>query len=1033
MRLRFEAWTTPSSGTHTKLFNFTPLTGASGVRELSAYRDARLPVSVASGLADTLAGRWIKVFLGDTLIDEFEVSRAPRHTRRPGVIDLSGPQRNGVVEWGAILPPDYPNHKDGVLDWSWASTNVLPPLGLGDLASVKAVYTLVVDASAGSFTLTVDGDTTENLDYNVTAFVLEGSSVGTPFGLQGLNTVQDVTVTGAGTDEDPFVITFYNPPNPGAVSVDDSGLTGTATLTLVTEGGLDPAPITISKPADQQAGDPADYGNYGVPPISVVSDVVDTGADYSILVKALTQFAGSQVVFKVTPGETYSGTKVRVRPTVAGNFAIVARTIFGDLIARNEVALTADTFQDLTLPQWVAPTGTDQAILRVAAVDSTPENIADFYVNWQGASVFRGQPQATPTKILRELVESIQSRGTLEFLHLDFTDPVDSNSTALTEQGYLWRFGETHLGHVLDDWKLKGYQWRVVPCSHEEEGKTHDLQFWYAPDGEIRDLTETTDPVVRQSLEATRVTRSRSRSVLYGHGSGSLIGSAEDSTAVSAIGRRERIVDTESSTTDSQISAALSAVFAEDERNAEALSVRVDGRAQHIPGRDYVEGDLVKWQLAGLTAMVEKPVARFGWTHGEVPQFEVSASRVLSADGGMAEAVDWLLRQPYRRRGGGDGGSVVALPAPSDTSSGAYIHLGDAAGQEIDAGGEAVTFTSILKTPLNFAVTAPTDEVLIQVPGYYDFGLDFAWDTWLRGGTVLLRRTRGGPTTTVWPPGTQWTAPAGRTCLGIVAKGIEAQPGDTFQWVVDHGDESAQDLAWAYTSIELVDRTTPQVASPSTVDVAYATYENNVADLAEPHEVPLPSHEAGDLLCMVIHSDSGVSTINTPTGWTQLGLSTGSNGRAGWFYKVSAGTEGSSVDVTTDAGEGFRGLVAITWRVRSSVDYSSEGPAFDDVNGSLTVPSVDANHGNARYLSFVAVGSKRTYDWSGPDGYTPIVEEQALGELSANVEIVCYLASAEVVTSGTVTPGTIAFGGQTGGGAGVEYRPGHVLVKVGDS
>src|SRR5690606_35735309 len=143
--------------------------------------------------------------------------------------------RNGVVEWGAILPPNWPNHKEGVLDWSWAGDSPLPPLGLGDLASVKAVYHLTVDASAGTFTITVDGDTTEAIPFNATARRLELGLQGAEGILQGLDTVQDVTVTGTGDpggseDADPFVITFYNPPTPGSVTVDDSGLTGSATL-----------------------------------------------------------------------------------------------------------------------------------------------------------------------------------------------------------------------------------------------------------------------------------------------------------------------------------------------------------------------------------------------------------------------------------------------------------------------------------------------------------------------------------------------------------------------------------------------------------------------------------------------------------------------------------------------------------------------------------------------------------------------------------------------------------------------------------
>src|SRR5690606_1265405 len=114
----------------------------------------------------------------------------------------------------------------------------------------SATFTLIVTAGGSA-------EQTEEFDWDASAQDLEGSVLGER-GLQGLSNVNDVTVSGDGYYTKPWVITFYDPPDPDNLQVmfDD----GTAVLTKITEGGLDPSPFTQSKPVDATSGDPLVYG-----------------------------------------------------------------------------------------------------------------------------------------------------------------------------------------------------------------------------------------------------------------------------------------------------------------------------------------------------------------------------------------------------------------------------------------------------------------------------------------------------------------------------------------------------------------------------------------------------------------------------------------------------------------------------------------------------------------------------------------------------------------------------------------------------
>ena len=102
-----------------------------------------------------------------------------------------------------------PNRSNNVTALT-VSTDTLQVVTLSScVAEIESVDVGV--ASGGTFTLTVGGQTTGNIVYNASAAVVDTA-------VTALSTVVAVTVTGAGTLGDPWLITFDDPVGPLTVT-----------------------------------------------------------------------------------------------------------------------------------------------------------------------------------------------------------------------------------------------------------------------------------------------------------------------------------------------------------------------------------------------------------------------------------------------------------------------------------------------------------------------------------------------------------------------------------------------------------------------------------------------------------------------------------------------------------------------------------------------------------------------------------------------------------------------------------------------
>ncbi len=144
---------------------------------------------------------------------------------------------------------------------------------------------------------------------------------------------------------------------------------------------------------------------------------------------------------------------------------------------------------------------------------------------------------------------------------------------------------------------------------------------------------------------------------------------------------------------------------------------------------------------------------------------------------------------------------------------GAYVHLERATAQSIGtSGAEAIDWQSYGPAflPAEFAESFPTDAVTIRKPGYYNVAIRLYWDTFEGGGSVSVVLVKPTGEQIVWPPSTDaaaWSTTNGQHFEGT-APAIPLDVGDQIKVLVDHGDGSSQDLAYADAAIYLVDRAT---------------------------------------------------------------------------------------------------------------------------------------------------------------------------------------------------------------------------------
>jgi hypothetical protein len=188
--------------------------------------------------------------------------------------------------------------------------------------------------------------------------------------------------------------------------------------------------------------------------------------------------------------------------------------------------------------------------------------------------------------------------------------------------------------------------------------------------------------------------------------------------------------------------------------------------------------------------------------------------------------------------------------------------------------------------------------------------------------------------------------------------------------------------------------TVPALAAPLVASVTETAFGTDTTD----HYVDMPATvDAGDLL-IVLFTNDRIETVTTPSGWNLLAssINTGNHVRLSVYYKIAAGTEGSTtVNFVTSAPEEAAAQVyrITNWHGTTPPEIST--PA----HGANTAPdpaSLDPAGWDVADTLWIAVAGQDRGDQSGTTAY-PASYTDGISTLSSNGTGSCRIHSAHRV------------------------------------
>jgi hypothetical protein len=679
MALRFEAWTLPWSSTFERVIADLPaLPGSSGLVRLSDFGEGSITLPedydrLGDIISDTV-GTLIRVYDGQTIVQEFLAERVDRNNQDTGTVTVSGPDLSDVFNRTVVYPFDYPDNPSAFPDHVWGGVNVLSNPGFEDGLGTNDVYEVWHDHTGGTFTLTVAAQTTVALAHNINPITME-------LRIQDLSTVNDVTVVGEGTEANPWVITFFSPTSVTMTGNGSSLTGGTAfNVTETQSAESDAGAWTVSQGADQVI-EPRVHGSAT---IAVQTAVVDEGT-FALQINAASQLGGAQQVVRVEPGGTYQAS-IRIRSTATGPFRFVIRDIYENFIAANPsqgggFSVAANTWTTVTIPDVTIPAGVEAVIFRIAYVGTGTQT---FYVD--SAEFKEGMAATTAGEIVAMLMDDAavdhvsNTRGAvLDWIdYTSFGASTDSSSASWVDDLSITAFAGMSYGQFFDSLVQLGYEWRLAPKA-APGATTHDLEL-YISGNMGTDHTTAASPAInfgQGTLGGPVVQRIPSYTRVLAIGADGAFTESSDSTALTNFGPFESSRQDVAWNSTDTLNAAAAEMLDSESRNRVAVQVSVIATDDHArPLVDYTVGDTIYFQIPPGLPKTARRVRSIAWRHGEPATYQVTGSRIFTAESGAWEAVRRLLREFKRPAPKGSsgalsigGGKIPWLVAASDSSA----------------------------------------------------------------------------------------------------------------------------------------------------------------------------------------------------------------------------------------------------------------------------------------------------------------------------------------------------------------------------
>lgn len=690
--LWWEVWPRPGSATFEPIVLDVPFESSSYHDGLGQVGDGTLSIPEdfdTSLLADPSvpSGSLLRLMSEGGMVGEWLFTQTTPPTDPTDVtVDFQGVGPNSMLAYARLEPYDWDGSDDftpSFPDWVWGGRNVVGNPGFEDNLNTPTIYNLVIDASAGTYTLSDGVDTTSAIAFNANAVAVENALE------SDIGAITDALVSGSGDADDPFVIELVTPPFGVNLTVDGSGLTGTASMNTTQEGGLDSFPWTRSQTVSRGIPD-----IFGEGTMEVSTTQAHSGT-YSLLLAPdtlNTTTFGTQQVVRVEPGGTYQAA-AWVYPTDAGSrFRFVIRTVSEGLIASGPWidSLTANTWNQVTIPDVIIPAGVTEVVVRLAILPDGTQ--APFYVD--DFAVEEGLAPTTVGEILRLIYEDAtsdhagrvvwedQANPPNPYLVLGFTDSLDSHGNSWDRADLRIRLPmRMNYSQVMAELARQfGYEYEVRYSGGVWEWNV------YNP-GTLGTDRSASVSLIAGTTEIRRRVPSRlpvSTNTMV-EGSNRVTARAADAGLIAALGRIEGSVympDAE------DVPAAAAETLARGMVTTESYQLTIS-HPDLVPGIDYRVGDLVRVLdppidqtmrvidiLLALTAGRQEWVVQLGSVMLDGATAVASAvgsllpaSPIHRPDGAFERATPSPVLSPPLLLGGGGGAPTLVVAASNATQS----------------------------------------------------------------------------------------------------------------------------------------------------------------------------------------------------------------------------------------------------------------------------------------------------------------------------------------------------------------------------